>query len=406
MRRRLLEPRTQAELQFTSRGDDFQHLMLGMIAKLSPCSEERLLDVVAGQAGRKSLRSRNKSIRQSVRELQERRFVDMIGDQLVVTEAGRRHLQIKSFTAPMGTPSKPSVKEVVTKQRQDVEPWKEAASGFEKAVEALRTAEPDTPGESRELSSQRSLDADTDLGTEAQEEAPLELSPDLALLDAGIAQGSLTKFEEKPSSSITEQHGLGSEKPVLLNQVHSWPERHAEIWYRPRFAWLIENIPRRMRAHVSIEAEVKVSTMAAEVAGEPVGQGKTGLYGTDTAQALSLQLSALKAGVLIEAQSPETQWVRKGGSQSVDELGAWRFIITPNRRGSNSLRLTFSYKEIGPNGLLVEGALPDRVLDIVVSANLPKALNQAAIWVATLIVGITLGIYFEPAIQFISRLYQ
>src|SRR3546814_3132886 len=44
-------PICQAELQFTSR-DDFQHLMLGMIAKLSPCSEERLLDVVAGQAGR------------------------------------------------------------------------------------------------------------------------------------------------------------------------------------------------------------------------------------------------------------------------------------------------------------------------------------------------------------------
>jgi hypothetical protein len=43
---------------------------------------------------------------------------------------------------------------------------------------------------------------------------------------------------------------------------------------------------------------------------------------------------------------------------------------------------------------------------MVVSANLPKALNQAAIWVATLIVGITLGIYFEPAIQFISRLFQ
>jgi hypothetical protein len=111
-----LEPRSQAELQFTSR-DDFQHLMLGMIAKLSPCSEERLLDVVAGQAGRKSLRSRNKSIRQSVRDLQARRFVDMIGDQLVVTDAGRRHLQIKSFMEPRGSPpSKTSVQEVATKK--------------------------------------------------------------------------------------------------------------------------------------------------------------------------------------------------------------------------------------------------------------------------------------------------
>jgi hypothetical protein len=90
----------------------------------------------------------------------------------------------------------------------------------------------------------------------------------------------------------------------------------------------------------------------------------------------------------------------------VDELAAWRFIITPNRRGSNSLRLTFSYKEIGPNGLIADSALPDRMLDIVVSTNLPKALNQAAVWVTTLIVGVTLGIYFEPAIQFIRRLYE
>lgn len=47
-----------------------------------------------------------------------------------------------------------------------------------------------------------------------------------------------------------------------------------------------------MRAQVSVEAEVKVSTIAAEVAADPVGQGKTGLYGIDVAQALSLQLSA------------------------------------------------------------------------------------------------------------------
>lgn len=179
-----------------------------------------------------------------MRELQARRLVDIIGEQLVVTDAGRRHLQIKSFMEPMGAPpSKPSVQEVSTKQGQDVEPWKEAASEFEKAVVALRTAEPDTPVESpRELSSQLTLpDAVADLGSEAQEEAPFELSPDLALLDAGAAQGPLLKFEEKLPSPITERHGLGSREssPVPLNQVHAWGERHAEIGYGPRFAWLM-----------------------------------------------------------------------------------------------------------------------------------------------------------------------
>ena len=431
MRRRLLEPRSQAELQFASR-DDFHHLMLGMIAKLTPCSEQRLLDVVAGQAGRKSLRSRNKSIRQSVRELQARGFVEIKDDQLVVTDAGKRCLQIKSFREPMrdkrascgaddlkaaasfdarSPPNTPSVKEAAAKQRQDAEPWEEAASEFEKVVEALRAAEPDTPVEAPlELSPQLTLpDAVADLGPEAQEEAPLELSPDLALPDAGADQGPLLTFEEKLASSITERHGLGSGEPspVPPNQVYAWDERRSEISYGPRFAWLIENIPRRMRAHISVEAEVRVSsTIAPEVAADPVGQGKTGLYEIDVAQAMSLRLSAPRGGFMIEAQSPETQWVWRSKSQSVNELAAWRFILTPNRRGSNSLRLTFSCKEIGPNGLLADSALPDRMLDVVVSTNLPKALTQAAVWVTTLIVGAALGAYFKPAMQFISALYQ
>jgi hypothetical protein len=295
--------------------------------------------------------------------------------------------------------------------KQDAEPWKDAASEFEKAVEALRTAEPDRPVEApSELSSELTLpNAVADLAPDTQEEVPLELSPDLALPPAGADQGSLITFEEKLASSMTERHGLGSGEPspVPLSQVYAWGERRAEISYGPRFAWLIENIPRRMRAHVSVEAEIRVSsTIAAEVAADPVGQGKTGLYGIDVAQAMSLRLSAPRGGFIIEAQSPETQWVWRSNSQSVNELAAWRFIITPSRRGSNSLRLTFSYKEIGPNGLLADSALPDRMLDIVVSTNLPKTLTQAAIWVTTLIVGAALGAYFKPAMQFISGLYQ
>ena len=108
---------------------------------------------------------------------------------------------------------------------------------------------------------------------------------------------------------------------------------------------------------------------------------------------------------MIEAQSPETQWVWRSKSQSVNELAAWRFILTPNRRGSNTLRLTFSYKEIGPNGLLADSALPDRMLDVVVSTNLAKTLTQAAVWVTTLIVGAALGAYFQAAMQLIARQY-
>jgi hypothetical protein len=315
MTERLLEPRSQAELQFASR-DDFHHLMLGMIVKLSPCSEQHLFDVVAGQAGRKSLRSRNKSIRQSVRELQARGFVEIKEDQLVVTDAGKRCLQVKSFMEPIpainGTDDPkvttffearwpptdtPSVKAVPAKQhhgKTDEEPWEDAVSEFEKAVEALKTAEPDTQVEAPlELSPELTLpDAVTDLEPEAQEGAPLELSPDLALPDAGADQGPLLTFEGKLASSITQRHGLGSMEAgsVPANQVYAWDERRIEISHGPRFAWLIENIPRRMRVQVCVEAEVRVSaTIVPEVAADPVGLGKTGLYGIDVAQAMSLR---------------------------------------------------------------------------------------------------------------------
>jgi hypothetical protein len=316
---------------------------------------------------------------------------------------GPEDLKATALSDPRLPPS------TIAKQRQDAGPWKDAASEFEKAVEALRTAEPDTPVEAPfELSSELIFpDAGVDLAPKAEEEVPLELSPDLAL-PVGADQGSLGRFDEKLASSITEGHGLGcgEPSPVPLSQVYTWGERRAEISYGPKFAWLIEDVPRKMRAHVSVEAEIRVSsTIAAESAADPVGQGKTDLYGIDVAQAVSLRLSAPRGGFIIEAQSPETQWVWKSNSQSVNEL-AWRFIITPSRRGSNDLRLTFSYKEIGPSGLLADSALPDRMLDIVVSNNLSKTLTQAAIWVTTLVVGAALGGYFKPAMQLIGGLYQ
>jgi hypothetical protein len=220
-----LEPLKQAELQFTSR-DDFQHLILEMIAKLSPCSQERLLEVVAGQAGRKSLRSRNKSI-ESVRKLLARRFVDLMGDQLVVTDAGRRHLQISSITEPMGSPVS-SVRVLTTKQPQAVE-WKEVASEFEKAVVALRTAEPVESPRELSLSSPSTLEAAAVSGSSMQEEVPFDLSPALALLATDIVQGHELKFEEKVPSAVTERHGLGAGEPDRLTQVPALCERPAEI---------------------------------------------------------------------------------------------------------------------------------------------------------------------------------
>jgi hypothetical protein len=345
-----------------------------------------------------------------VRDLQARGFVGLEDNKLVLTDAGKRRLKIRAGTAAMrdsrnfvapedlkatGLSDVGSSPSNVSEQHQEA-PWEDAASGFEKALEALRTVELDTSvAVPFELSSELMLpDEVVDLAPEIPEEVP-RLSPDLGLPPVGGDQGSLRTSVEKLASAIAERHGLGSGEPgpVPLRQVYAWGERRAEFCHGPRFAWLIENIPRRMRAHVPVTAEIRVSSsMAPEVDVDPVGNGKHGLHGIDVAQALSLQLSAPEGGFVIETRSPETRWVWSSNSQSVNELAAWRFIITPTRRGSKSLRLSFSYKEIGPGGLLADGTLPDRLLEVVVSANLPKALRRAAFWITPLIIGAALGI--------------
>jgi hypothetical protein len=263
----------------------------------------------------------------------------------------------------------------------------EAVSEFEKAIEALRTVEPDTQVKRQlELSPQLTLPvAITDEPPETQEEAPLELSPDLALPDAG----EMSSAKASPGSS---------------NQLYARDESRTEIAYAPRFAWLVDNIPRRMRAQVSVEAEIRVSsTIAPQVAINPVGPGGNSLH--EVAQAMSLRLSAPRGGFMIEAQSPETQWAWSGTPQSVNELTAWRFILTPHRRGSNTLMLTFSCTQVGPNSLLTHSTLPDRVLDVVVTTNVAKTLTHAAVWVSTLIAGAVVGAYFQPAMNIIAGLY-
>ncbi len=81
--------------------------------------------------------------------------------------------------------------------------------------------------------------------------------------------------------------------------------------------------------------------------------------------------------------------------QSEEDFAAWQFTLTPTRRGPNVLRLTFSYKEIGPNGRVADSTLPDKVLDVVVKTNLGKFCARAAVWSLTLVLGAALGVYLQ-----------
>jgi hypothetical protein len=175
----------------------------------------------------------------------------------------------------------------------------------------------------------------------------------------------------------------------------------------PKLGWLVENIPRRMRTYVPVEAEIRVSPKATpRLTLGLVGQGQPVLHPLEVTTAMSLRLSAPKGGITIEAQCPETQWVQRNTLPTQPDFAAWRFTLTPQKRGSHILRLTFSYREIDFHGVVADSTLPDRVFDIVVTTNFTRVCAQAAAWTCTLVAGAALGAYFQPGVQFLTRLYH
>ncbi len=209
----------------------------------------------------------------------------------------------------------------------------------------------------------------------------------------------------QPSCTRLGQAPLDFQGP-LTSRALDW-ERAGSSNLPPSQGWLVENIPRRMRAYVPVEAEIRVPPrITSPLVLGLVGQGRPVLHPLEVTTAMSLRLSAPKGGIGIEAQCPETQWVQRNASPTDRDFAAWRFTLTPQKRGSHILRLTFSYREIDVNGVIADSTLPDRVFDVVVTTNVTKICAQAAVWGSTLVAGAALGAYFQPAMQFLTRLYR
>ena len=87
-----MQPRSQTEPELTS-WDDFCRSVLNIIVERSPCPEPTLF-VIAGLRGLQAfgdgtLEDLRKLLGQSVQELQGRGLVEINGEQLVITSAGR-----------------------------------------------------------------------------------------------------------------------------------------------------------------------------------------------------------------------------------------------------------------------------------------------------------------------------
>lgn len=157
---------------------------------------------------------------------------------------------------------------------------------------------------------------------------------------------------------------------------------------------LIENVPRRMRAAVAERVEVRISreeTVALLRGLE--GRGEVKGHDITVTQTMSVALRAPDGGFTIEPLSPETQWMFNRPEET-DVYGRWRWVVTPNRKGTRKLQLLVASRSLGANGVVADSALPDQVITIRVRTNYWLTLAKSIQWIAAMIVG---GILTELA---------
>jgi hypothetical protein len=99
------------------------------------------------------------------------------------------------------------------------------------------------------------------------------------------------------------------------------------------------------------------------------------------ARAISVRLRPQKNAFQVEAQSPETQWdfVRPGGMLA-GEVAVGRFVLTPRRPGRGEVTLQVIARVVGADGIHMETALPDQVIEIRSSRDVVGTIRRAGMF--------------------------
>lgn len=112
------------------------------------------------------------------------------------------------------------------------------------------------------------------------------------------------------------------------------------------------------------------------------GGGPDARVETAAARAISVRLRPQKNAFLVDAQSPETQWdfVRPGGMLA-GEVAVWRFVVTPRRPGRGEITLQVVGRVVGADGIHMETALPDQVIEVRASRDIVGTIRRAGAFV-------------------------
>jgi len=145
-----------------------------------------------------------------------------------------------------------------------------------------------------------------------------------------------------------------------------------------------ESIPRRMRAHVASNVDVRLGR--AEMAS--LLEGLCEESGRDVALAsLSVKLRAPDGRFLIDPVSPETQWLPDESGQMEGGFSSWRWTVTPLKSGRRRLQLAVWARTASVDGTAVVTPLPDQTIEVRVGRNFARGVARLSMWAALIGVG-------------------
>jgi hypothetical protein len=158
------------------------------------------------------------------------------------------------------------------------------------------------------------------------------------------------------------------------------------------FNTVLELIPRRMRRGVPKAVEISVSPEDAIHLFEAQHGGPSASHGAPVMRAISFTLFCIEAGLAIEMQSPETQWLFDRPSFLGSEpFGTWRWTILPDYSGRYRLILQGAMRTIDEHGVASDIKLPDATVSVRVSVNYWRFLGNSISFFLKVLLGFGLA---------------
>ena len=159
-----------------------------------------------------------------------------------------------------------------------------------------------------------------------------------------------------------------------------------------------ESIPRAMRTQMPSMVEIRLSNADFRSLAEGLQGPDAHRHAAMVTPAVSVKLSPPDGGFMIEAVSPETQWLDAKINLADADFASWRWNVTPLTRGKHRLQLVVSARTASPGGTATQSALPEQIVHVAVGTNWSRALLKLLGWTSLIALGWLAALYANPLI--------